>query len=30
MDDVTGHHSDLSITGTDGSVFLENEGGERF
>ena len=27
MDDVTGHHSDLSITGTDGSVFLENEGG---
>ena len=27
MDDVTGHHSDLSITGTDGSVFVENEGG---
>ena len=27
MDDVTGHHSNLSITGTDGSVFIENEGG---
>jgi hypothetical protein len=29
MDDVTGHHSNLSITGTDGSVFIENEGGEE-
>ena len=27
MDDVTGHHSDLSITGTDGSVFIEDDGG---
>ena len=25
MDDVTGHHSNLSITGTDGSVFVEDE-----
>jgi len=25
MDDVTGHHSNLSVTGTDGSVFLEDE-----
>ena len=29
MDDVTGHHSNLSITGTDGSIFIENEGGEQ-
>ncbi len=29
MDDITGHHSDLSITGTDGSVFIENEGGNQ-
>jgi hypothetical protein len=25
MDDVLGHHSNLSITGSDGSVFVENE-----
>jgi len=25
MDDVTGHHSNLSITGTDGSVFVEDD-----
>ena len=25
MDDVTGHHSNLSATGTDGSVFLEDD-----
>ena len=29
MDDITGHHSDLSITGTDGSVFIENDGGNQ-
>ena len=29
MDDVTGHHSNLSITGTDGSVFIEDEGGTQ-
>ena len=29
MDDVTGHHSNLSITGTDGSVFVEDEGGSQ-
>ena len=29
MDDVTGHHSNLSITGTDGSVFVEDEGGTQ-
>jgi len=25
MDDITGHHSNLSVTGTDGSVFVEDE-----
>lgn len=25
MDDTTGHHSNLSVTGTDGSIFVENE-----
>tara|TARA_B100001057_G_scaffold91069_1_gene87381 strand:+ start:12516 stop:16928 length:4413 start_codon:yes stop_codon:yes gene_type:complete len=29
MDDVTGHHSDLSITGTDGSIYIEDEGGSQ-
>lgn len=25
MDDVTGHHSTISVTGTDGSVYIEND-----
>ena len=25
MDDVLGHHSNLSVTGSDGSIFIENE-----
>lgn len=25
MDDVTGHHSNISITGTDGSVYIEDD-----
>ena len=25
MDDVTGHHSNISITGTDGSVYMDND-----